>query len=42
MEVAICTNETDSAGRRECLAEAATARSEAKELCAEQLTWLGH
>ena len=37
MEVAICTNETDSAGRRECLAEAATARGEAKELCAEQL-----
>jgi hypothetical protein len=37
VEVAICTNETDSADRNACLAQAATERSEAKSQCAEQL-----
>jgi hypothetical protein len=37
VEVAICTNETDSSDRKECLADAATARSEAEDLCTEQL-----
>jgi hypothetical protein len=35
--VAICTNETDAADRKKCLAEASTARSEEKDLCKEQL-----
>ena len=35
--VAVCTNETDAADRKKCLAEASTARSEEKDLCEEQL-----
>jgi hypothetical protein len=37
VEVAICTNETDSADRKACLADAESARSEANDLCDEQL-----
>ncbi len=35
--VAICTNETDPADRKQCFADAATERSDAKDSCAEQL-----
>jgi hypothetical protein len=35
--VAICTNETDPADRKQCLVDAATERSETKASCEEQL-----
>lgn len=35
--VAICTNETDPADRKQCFADAATERSDAKTTCREQL-----
>jgi len=36
VEVAICTNESDTADRKKCLADATAARDEATDLCAEQ------
>jgi hypothetical protein len=35
--IAVCTNEKDAADRKECIADAATARSDDRELCKEQL-----